>query len=306
MDLNERRNVTMYRATLIALVVTIMTAIGSSAFADGVSPWLPAPGAGFVNLSYVAQNANEFYVGDQLRGTPPRQATPPGPNLGQHTVWLTGMYGWSDSIAIDFRVGAARSYFAPPIPPTGGRDNYSGVTDSNIGVTWRIADELVCPSLPSIALRGGAIIEGSYTPGYINSIGDGASGLEVSALAGKYFADWVAVSGEVGYRVRDEGVPSDLFVNVSGGVLFENIGLGINYKLVDAQSGLQIGGPGFSPVTRVFPRLEEDIQFLSGTVSLNVTDQTNIGVSYGEVIDGRNTSKSKVFSVTMGYQFDTF
>ena len=180
------------------------------------------------------------------------------------------------------------------------------MTDSNIGVTWRIADELVNPSLPSVALRAGAIIEGSYTAGYINSIGDGASGLEVSALAGKYFADRFAVSGEVGYRVRDEDVPSDIFLNVSGGVLVDNIGLSVNYKLVDAQSGLQIGGPGFSPVTRVFPRLEEDIQFLSGTVSLNVSDQTNLAVTYGEVIDGRNTSKSKVFSVTMGYLFDTF
>ena len=61
MDLSERRNVTMSRATVIALVVMIMTAMGSSAFADGVSPWLPAPGAGFVNLSYVSQNANQFY-----------------------------------------------------------------------------------------------------------------------------------------------------------------------------------------------------------------------------------------------------
>lgn len=293
----------MDRARLIAFMVIVITAMGSSAFADGVSPWLPAPGAGFVNLSYVSQNANEFYRSDRIVPTP---GPNPGQNLGQHTVWLNGMYGWSDAIAIDVRVGLARSYFAPPIPPTGGRDNYTGVTDTNIGVTWRVVDELLCPSLPSIALRGGAIIEGSYTPGFINSIGDGASGLEVSALAGKYFADMFAVSGELGYRVRDEDVPSDLFFNVSGGLLFENIGLGVNYKLVDAQSGLQIGGAGFSPVTRVFPRLEEDIQFLSGTVSLNVSDQTNIGITYGEVIDGRNTSKSKVFSVTMGYQFDTY
>ena len=299
----------MYRATVIALVVIVTTAMGSSAFADGVSPWLPAPGAGFVNLSYVSQNANEFYRSDRKVPTP---GPNPGQNLGQHTVWINGMYGLSDAVAIDFRVGAARSYFGAttpmgaPIPPTGGRDNYSGVTDTNIGVTWRIVDELEKPSLPSIALRGGAIIEGSYTPGFINSIGDGASGLEVSALAGKYFADMFAVSGEVGYRVRDEDVPSDVFLNVSGGMLFENIGLSVNYKLIDAQSGLQIGGTGFSPVTRVFPRLEEDIQFLSGTVSLNVSDQTNIGVTYGEVIDGRNTSKSKVFSVTMSYLFDTF
>ena len=296
----------MYRVTVIALVVIVTTAIGSSAFADGVSPWLPAPGAGFVNLSYVSQNATQFYVQDNLRGTPPQNAVPDGkgPNLGQHTVWLNGMYSLSDAVAIDVRVGLARSYASAG--PTGGRDNYSGVTDSNIGVTWRIADELMNPSMPSIALRGGAIIEGSYTPGYINSIGDGASGLEVSALAGKYLADWLAVSGEVGYRVRDEDVPEDLFLNLSGGVLFENIGLSVSYKLVDAQSGLQIGVPPFTPGGRVFPRLEEDIQFLSGTVSLNVSEQTNIGLTYGEVIDGRNTSKSKVFSVTMGYLFDTF
>ena len=293
----------MYKAGLITLVVIVTTALGSSAFADGVSPWLPAPGAGFVNLSYVAQNATEFYRQDKKGPTP---GPVPGKNLGQHTVWVNGMYGLSDEVAIDFRVGAARSYFFPQIGPTGGRDNYSGVTDSNIGVTWRIADELVNPSMPSIALRGGAIIEGSYAAGWINSIGDGASGLEVSALAGKFFADRFAVSGEVGYRVRDEDVPSDVFVNVSGGVLLDNIGLSINYKLVDAQSGLQIGVPPFSPTARVFPRVEEDIQFLSGTVNLNVSDQTNLAVTYGEVIDGRNTSKSKVFSVTMGYLFDTY
>ncbi len=295
----------MHRTRWIALVVTIMTAVGSPAFADGVSPWLPAPGAGFVNLSYVSQNANQFYVQDNLRGTPPQNAVPDGkgPNLGQHTVWLNGMYGFSDAIAIDFRVGAARSYASAG--PTGGRDKYSGVTDSNIGVTWRIVDELVNPSLPSISLRGGAIIAGSYTPGYINSIGDGASGIEVSALAGKYFMDRFAVSGEVGYRDREGDVPADLFVNLSGGVLVDNIGLSINYKIVDAQSGLQIGVPPFTPGGRVFPMLEEDIQFLSGTMTLNVSDTMNLGLSYGEVIDGRNTSKSKVFSVTMSYQFDT-
>ena len=298
----------MHRTRLIALLVTIMTAVGSPVFADGVSPWLPAPGAGFFNLSYVSQNATEFYRQEQKVQTP---GPMPGQNLGQHTVWLSGMYGLSDEIAIDFRVGAARSYFGSrtgmgdPIPPTGGRDKYSGVADSNIGVTWRIVDELVKPSLPSIALRGGAIIAGSYTPGYINSIGDGASGFEVSALAGKYFMDRFAVSGEVGYRDREGDVPADFFLNVSGGVLVDNIGLSVNYKLVDAQSGLQIGVSPFTPIGGVFPLLEEDVHFLSGTVTLNVTDTMNLGLSYGEVIDGRNTSKSKVFSATMSYMFDT-
>ncbi len=110
----------MYRTRLITLVVAMMTAIGSSAFADGVSPWLPAPGAGFVNLSYVSQNATQFYVQENLRGTPPQNAIPDGkgPNLGQHTVWLNGMYSLSDAVAIDVRVGLARSYASAG--PTGG------------------------------------------------------------------------------------------------------------------------------------------------------------------------------------------
>ena len=127
----------------------------------------------------------------------------------------------------------------------------------------------------------------------------------MSALAGKWLTDWLAVSGEIGYRDREGDVPADIFLNVSGGVLIDRIGLSVNYKLVDAQSGIQIGGEGFNPTARVFPKLEEDIQFLSGTMTLNMTDKMNLSLSYGEVIDGRNTSKSKVFSVTTSYMFDT-
>ena len=294
----------MYNARLITLVVTIMTAIGSSAFADGVSPWLPAPGAGFLSLSYVSQNAREYYRSDQ---SPPKNRKTPGngTNLGQHTIWVNGMYGLSDEIAIDFRVGAARSYASAG--PTGGQNKYTGVTDSNIGVTWRLVDELVKPLFPSIALRGGAIIAGSYETGSINAIGDGANGLEVSALAGKYFAERFAVSGEIGYRVREEDVPSDVFANVSGGVrVGDKVGLSINYKMINAQSGLQIGVAPFPEMPHRFPEVEEDIHFVSGTVNYDVSDSANLGFTYGEVIAGRNTAKSKVFSVTMGYMFDTF
>ena len=83
----------MYKAGLITLVVIVTTAIGSSAFADGVSPWLPAPGAGFVNLSYVSQNANEFYFSDDKRPTPgptlrPRFESRPAHRVGERHVRL--------------------------------------------------------------------------------------------------------------------------------------------------------------------------------------------------------------------------
>ncbi len=287
----------MAKARLIILMVAVISTMGSSAFADGVTPWLPAPSSGVASLSFVTQNATEYY-----RAT--KRPTPgPGNDLGQNTLWIGGIYSISDAFAVDLRTGVARSYASAG--PTGGRDHYQGVTDSNIGLTWRIVDEMENPSLPTVALRGGAIIAGSYETGAINALGDGANGLELSALAGKYFADRVAMSGEVGYRGRDENVPEDFFLNVSGGVLVhDRVALGINYKLIDAQSGLQIGTPPFTASR--FPEVEEDIQFLSGTASVNVTDQMNLALSYGEVIDGRNTAKSKVWSFTTSYAFDTF
>ena len=71
------------------------------------------------------------------------------------------------------------------------RESYSGLADVNLGVTWRFLDEALSDYalMPSVALRAGGIIAGDYQTGYINSLGDGGDGFEVSALAGKFFAD---------------------------------------------------------------------------------------------------------------------
>ena len=286
----------MKRTGLIILVAVATIATGSLAFADG-SPWLPDPETGSITISYVSQNATEFYHPNK---------DPLKDNLSQDTVWVAGRYGLSDEFAIDLRVGGARSKYRYPSPDIPiGQESYSGLTDTNIGIVYRVVDELVSPSLPSIALRAGGIISGNYKTGSANAIGDGGNGLELSAIVGKFFADRFALSGEFGYRDRDNNIPSDFFMNVSGGVLVTNaIGLSINYKLVDALSGLDIGEAPFTPAR--FPQVEEDVHFLGGTATFNTTDTTNIGVSYGEVLDGRNTAKSKVWSVSLGYSFDTF
>ena len=291
----------MKRTGLIILVAVATIATGSLAFADG-SPWLPDPETGSINISYVSQNATEFY---HLNNAPNQQQVKDTlkDTLSQDTVWAEGRYGLSDEFALDFRVGGARSEYPPASGTT--QESFSGLTDTNIGVTWRVVDEVVS-QLPSIALRLGGIIAGNYKTGYINAIGDGGNGLELSAMVGKFFADRVALSGEFGYRDRDNDIPSDFFMNLSGGVLvMKSVGLSINYKLINALSGIDIGRRGVFSRHR-FPQVEEDIHFLGGTATFSVTDTTNIGVSYGEVLDGRNTAKSKVWSVSLGYSFDTF
>ena len=297
----------MKRGILIALVTTAIMATGSPAFADG-SPWIPDPETGTITISYVSQNATEFYHLNNIPKVPQKQVKDPlADTLSQDTVWVEGRYGLSDEFALDFRVGGARSQYAPcdrPNTPCA-QENFSGLTDTNIGVTWRVVDEVVS-HLPSIGLRLGGIIAGNYKTGHLNAIGDGGNGFEASAMIGKFIADRVALSGEVGYRDRDNDIPSDFFMNLSGGVLvMKSVGLSINYKLINALSGIDIGRRGVFAPSR-FPEAEEDIHFLGGTATFNVTDTTNVGVSYGEVIDGKNTAKSKVWSVSLGYSFDTF
>ena len=268
------------------------------AFGEG-SPWLPTPGTGSISLSYVHQSADEFYRVTAKRPTPGG-----GEDLSQSTIWLQGSYGLSDALAVDVRLGRARSEYVtgPGIPAV--QEHHDGLVDINAGLTWRIVDEAIS-DLPSVAVRVGAIIDGGYSTGRINSLGDGGSGAEVSLLVGKFLTDQFALSGEFGYRTRDNNVPDNTFLKVSGGVVLgDGWVLSGAYERIDTDSGLDIGGPGFSP-TR-FPELREESQMLSASLSFAPSDKINLGFVYGAVIDGRNTANSDVFGVSLGFTFDTF
>ena len=197
-------------ATRVAVAVTALAVL--PAFAEG-SPWLPTPGTGSISLSYVHQATDEFYRVTSKRPTPGG-----GADLSQGTIWLQGSYGLSDALAVDVRVGRARSEFTtgPGIPAM--QESHDGLVDVNAGITWRIVDEAVS-ELPSVAIRVGAIIDGGYSTGYINSLGDGGSGAEISLLVGKFLTERFALSGEFGYRTRDNNVPDNAFLKVSGGVV---------------------------------------------------------------------------------------
>lgn len=280
-----------------ALRVAVVAVVGASPALGAGSPWLPAPGGGSLTVSFVSQSAAEFYRAATKRPTPGGGAT-----LAQRTIWLDVTYGIADSVALDFRAGGAKSSFitGPGIPTP--EESFGGLTDIEAGIVWRAVDEVVS-SAPSIAFRAGVIKAGGYETGYINSLGDGGNGVEVSAMVGKFLKNLFAISGEVGYRYRNNHIPSNIFANLSAGVLVVNrLGLAFNYDVDDARSGLDIGGPGFSPDR--FPELQEDIHLVGPVVSLSVTDRVTIGGSYGKVVRGRNTAAASVFSISLGYAFN--
>ena len=278
---------------LVLAVMAVPLTTMSLGFAAG-TVWLPPPGGGSMTVSMVSQNATEYW-----RIT--KRPTPGGEELSQQTIWLDGTYGLSDAVAIDFRAGVASSSFPAGVGPAT-RSSYQGATDMNLGMTFRIVDELV-RSGPSVALRVGAIKAGMYETGNINTIGDGGSGVEVSALVGRFIGDHFAFSGEFGYRYRNNNIPANTFSRVSAGVIIgRRLGVSFAYDMDNATSGLEIGGPGFSPAR--FPEVHEDIHIVGPAATLAISDSVSVGMAWGQVVKGRNTAASTIYSVFVGYTFD--
>ena len=285
----------------------------SLALAQG-TPWLAEPGTGSVSISYVNQNATEFYrQTTKVKG--PLEAT--GANLAQNTMWFGVNYAISDAVALDVQSGWARSFVAGGVGPSGGQESYSGLFDSNFAVTWRIVDELIA-NAPSVAVRVGAIVSGGYDTGYINSLGDGGNGIETSLIIGK-FGSAAGVSGEVGYRNRTStevnrnavggaaggervDIPSDVFANLGFFVpAGERLTIGADYRMVNALSGIDIGGEGFSPSR--FPALQEDAHIVGGRLIANITHAVSVNGFFGQVVAGRNTAASRIIGFGVTFNF---
>ena len=269
----------------------------AAAFADG-SAWLSEPGSGFASLSVVSQVADEYFRGKVKR------STPRGEDLAQNTVWLSANYAFTDSLSLDAQVGWARSEFiVGPMIPTP-MENFSGIVDTTIGLTWRVNDELAS-DFPSVAVRAGAIIAGNYDTGYINSLGDGGDGYELSLIVGEFVSNRVGLSAEFGYRGRDSGIPNETFTNLTGvWLLGEKLSLGLDYKIVNAESGLDIGGEGFDP-TR-FPEVQEDSELVAGRLYYNASERLSFAVFHAAVVNGRNAPASAVYGATISYSFSAF
>ena len=278
-------------------LATACLAASASGWADG-SAWLPEPRTGFVSVSWVHQTADEFYRAERRVPTPAG-----GEDLSQSTLWVNLDYGLTDSVALDLQAGWAESDFVVVSPGPAPRDGYSGMVDAHLGLTWRAIDEAVSDA-PSVALRVGAIVAGNYDTGYINSLGDGGNGFEASMIVGKFLGNRVALSGEFGYRVRDNDIPQAAFANASAlWLLNDRITLGVDYRLENSESGLDIGDPDFSP--QRFPELDEDHHSLGVRLYWNL-GSLGLNLFHNQVFDGRNAARNGVTGASASYFFDTF
>ena len=305
-------------AIAVAVAAVLASLTGKSAFAQG-TPWIAEPGTGTISFTYANQSAKEFWRpvdGSIMKVKGPLGET--DASLAQNTMWFAANYAVNDFVALDIQSAFASSFVTGGVGPSGGQESYSGLFDSNVALTFRLVDELISDA-PSVAVRVGGILAGAYDTGYINSLGDGGHGVETSLIIGK-FGNAAGFSAEVGFRVRGStdvntqavgggmaagetvDVPNDMFVNLG---LFIPAGsavtLGVDYRMVNAMSGIDIGGMGFSPSR--FPGLEEDAHIVGGRLLANVTDTVNLNVFFGQVVAGKNTAASRVFGAGIGFGF---
>ena len=252
------------------------------------NPWLITPGDSHIQTSYIYQSNDEFYLGQDKNTLPD--------DLTQHSAIIQFSHGLSDNLAIDISTGYSSAEFEP-------QDDDSGIIDSKIGLSWRFHDEFIEDGLwPSAAVRVGAIIAGDYETGQIYSIGDGADAVEASLNLGRVFNSYFALSGNVGLRFREDDVPNERFLNLNSHfTVTPTLSLSAGYHLVDSRGNLDIGGPGFSPDR--FPETEEDSEVITLGANVAIDSSISLGVTYGEVIDGRNTLDAQIISASVGISF---
>ncbi len=273
------------------LLSTIALTFAPAAFANDISPWTPAAGSGDVEIAYTLQEADDFNPGEARAALPGK--------LSQDSVLLSLSYGITQRLTADVKIGYAKTRFLtdPVLSPDGGLD---GLNDVFVGLRYKVLDE--AEGAPFTATLGiGGIIDGGYTTGALSAIGDGGSGGQAAVAVGRSIGP-VSLSGSIGYRTRSNNIPDEVFgalnasispvsgVSLYGGVSFTN-----------STSGIDIGGPGFSPAR--FPEVEEDYKIWSLGASASLSDDLSANIGYGKKFDGRNTARSEFFRVGLGYSF---
>ena len=275
------------------IIAAIAMAFPLIAAADG-SPWLPVPDSTSLAIGYVNQAGDEFFLGTDKAMLPAK--------IRQETYSIGIQHGVVDALAIDAKLNYARNRFDAPAGFPLPFGDESALGDSSIGASWRVVDEFEHAGAPTLTLRAAANIAGNYDVGKINAIGDKASGVDLSVLVGKYLTPKFTVAGELGYRYRNHAVPDDVWLGASLGysvASFASVSAG--YTATRSNGNLDIGGPGFSPSR--FPEVREDRDLVSAGASFALAPRSSLNVNYGEVVGGRNTTKEKIWGVSLATSF---
>lgn len=281
----------MHMRKIISLAALSLPLIAT---AEGGSPWLPIPGELALTLNYSQQSGDEAYIADQK--VPIRAITGGASSeYERSTTSVLLSYGISDNLALDAIIGYG--------DVDAGADSDNGIVDTTIGLSWRLVDEFVQPSAPTVTLHGTYILKGNYDGGRLAALGNDENGYELALLLGKQLTDTVAVSAEVGYQDRSGDIPNARFYSVGASYqIADKWSTSLTYTNKDYSGNLDIGGPGFDPSR--FQEVNAERELVKLGLSYAFAYNQGVAVTLGQVIDGRNTViDDEVFGVSYTYAF---
>ena len=278
-------------------LTSFAVALAANAAHAQLSAYTPERNQLIASVAYQYQRYDEFWAGTNsvslklATGFREQQ---------QHSTFLTLEYGILDDLALDVTVGYSWTTF---VGGPGKDLTDDGLTDTSFGLRYRAIDERKFAWLPTITLRVGGVINGTYDEAFPFSSGDGADAIETSALLAKQLCPGLGLYGELGYRWRNNDVPDDLFGAVGLAVTYiKDVTLSVGYRHTEGQSGPDIGSPGFGTAFG-FPQVKEVDQRIEA--SLGYTDQGGRSYSlyFGQTLVGQNTGEKSIFGLSVSIPF---
>src|SRR5436309_8681792 len=283
--------------TLLPSSLALLTG-GAACF--GQSAWLPAHNQFKATPGFSFSTFDEFWAGDKKVSNPPN-----GDSLRQYSGYVTMEYGILRNLAADATVG----YTATDTDAFGGNASDNGLMDTSLGLRYRLVDEFNSHYtwMPTLTLRAGAVIPGTYDENKPFSAGDGAYAFESSLLFGKAIGDCgFGLYGDFGYRVREDPVPDEFFGTAG---VYQQIGpvtLAVGYRHIQPVSGIDIGGKDFNPAlgaSHGFPATKEINKLVEGGISFTDKGGRNYQFTVAGSVDGRNTGDKSIFGFNVTLPF---
>ncbi len=269
-------------------------------FLQAQSAYTPTARTGNVTPSFSFQTFDSFYDSNRVNDLSAFGIS----YIRQYSISVAAEYGITDDIAVDALLGWTWANMDNPLVP-GNPTSIDGLNDTLLGLRWRFLDEAQFESswVPTLTLRAGATIAGSYQAGFINSPGNGASGGDYNLLFGKYYAPWDAgVYGELSHKLYAQNVPNKFEGNIGVYKGFNNgLNLFVGYRRVQSLGGINFDSPAFN--LGRFQELREISDNLEYGVSYTDGGGRTYGLTFYNVVGGQNTSKKFGVSASVNFPF---
>jgi len=261
-------------------------------YALAADPWTLPQGQGGVTALYLFETFDTFYRGKERRALPFRE-------LDQHTTSLLFTYGVSDDLTLDVSLGYTETHGDI-------RGQEGGINDSRLALRHRLLNEFdqIESILPTLTLSTALIVPGNYDEtGFPIAPGDGAFGFESSILAGKVFGQsGFALSGELGWRLREGAVPEDFFTRAA--VMYtvmDSLTTSITYYHDQALGGVELSDNNFNP--QIAPQLKQISDIIEFGIGYTHSSEVYLGLFYAITLDGRNTGDKDIAGFAISYPF---